>query len=293
MVTRDDLEGLDHMLWHGNGPKAAVALQCNQSTISRRVQRCLGTFGLRLRRRSGSWVIQGPSLLLQMEREIHQLARVLGQHPLRLEGFPVGSSPLLKPHPPGWAMGPHDAAGIRAPLGLLKERIIDAWLTDAADDLPQNPDFPIVVWPLAQQPVTLIASARHPLVGDTNLQISDLARFPIPIVPEESYPRSHALSAQLGLGTFHTEFVRYESQGWEGLTANDFTLVHTSPLNARAHPELVALDSVSLFTNRLALVCREDVATYERVQDLHCLLKTRLQYLQKAQPHLERLSLLP
>jgi DNA-binding transcriptional LysR family regulator len=293
MVTREDLEGLDHMLWHGNGPRAAVALQCNQSTISRRVQRCLGTFGLRLRRRSGGWVIQGPSLLLQMEREIHQLARVLGQHPLRLEGFPVGSSPLLKPPPPGWAMGPHDAAGIMAPLGLLKERIIDAWLTDAADDLPQNPDFPIVVWPLAQQPITLIASAQHPLVGDTNLQISDLARFPIPIVPEESYPSSHALSAQLGLGTFHTEVRRYEPQGWEGLTGNHLTLVHTTPLNARAHPDLVALDSVPLFTNRLALVCREDLATYERLQDLHCLLKARLQYLQKAHPHLERLSLLP
>jgi hypothetical protein len=55
----------------------------------------------------------------------------------------------------------------------------------------------------------------------------------------------------------------------------------------------VALDSVPLFTNRLALVCREDVATYERLQDLHCLLKARLQYLQKAHPHLERLSLLP
>ena len=293
MVTREDLEGLDHMLWHGNGPRAAVALRCNQSTIFRRVQRCLGTFGLRLRRRSGSWVIQGPSLLLQMEREIHQLARLLGEHPLRLEGFAVGSGHLLQPPPPGWAMGPHDAVGIWGPFGLLKERIIDAWLTDAADDLPQNPEFPIVVWPLAQQPITLIASALHPLVGDANLQISDLARFPIPIVPEESFPRCHALSAQLGLGTFHTSVRRYELQGWEGLTSNDLTLVYTTPLNARAHPDLVTLDALPLFTNRLALVCREDVATYERVQDLHCLLKTRLQYIQKSHPHLERLRLLP
>ena len=293
MVTREDLEGLDHMLWHGNGPRAALALQCNQSTISRRVQRCLGTFGLRLRRRSGSWVIQGPSLLLQMEREIHQLARVLGKHPLRLEGFPVGSAPLLQPPPPGWTMGPHDAAGIRAPLALLKERIIDAWLTDLADDLPENPEFPIVVWPLAQQPITLLASSCHPLVGDTNLQISDLARFPIPVLPKEGTPRSHALCAQLGLGTIHTELRRYDSHGWEGLTADDLTLVHTTPLNARAHPELVALDAVPLFTNRLALVCREDVATYERVQDLHCLLKTRLLYIKRSHPHLERLRLLP
>jgi hypothetical protein len=293
MVTKEDLEGLDLMLWHGNGPKAAAALQCNQSTISRRVQRCLGTFGLRLRRRSGGWIVQGPSLLLQMEREIHQLARVLGQHPLRLEGFPVGCGPLLQPPPPGWTMGPHNRVGIRSPLGLLKERIIDVWLTDAADDLPETPECPIVVWPLAQQPTTLIASARHPLVGDTSLKIADLARFPIPVVPKEGYPRCHALCTQLGLGTINTEVHRYDAQNWEGRTADDLTLVHTTPLNARAHPHLVALDSVPLFTNRLAMVCREDVATYERVQDLHCLLKIRLQYLQKSHAHLERLRLLP
>ena len=293
MVTREDLEGLDHMLWHGNGPRAAAALQCNQSTISRRVQRCLGTFGLRLRRRSGSWVIQGPSLLLQMEREIHQLARVLGQHPLRLEGFPIGSSLLLHPPPPGWAMGPHDAASIRGPLALLKDRIIDAWLTDAAEDLPQASVEPLVVWPLAQQSITLIASPRHPLVGDTNLQISDLARFPIPIVPEEAFPRSHALCTKLGLGSLHSQIRRYELQSWEGLTADDLTLVHTTPLNAFAHPELVALDSLPLFTNRLALVCREDVATYDRVQELYCLINARLQYLQKVHPLLEKLRLLP
>lgn len=293
MVTKEDLEGLDLMLWHGNGPKAAAAIKCNQSTISRRVQRCLGTFGLRLRRRSGGWIVQGPSLLLQMEREIHQLARVLGQHPLRLEGFPVGSGPLLRPPPPGWTMGPHNTVGIQAPLALLKERIIDAWLTDSADDLPEKPEFPIVVWPLAQQPITLLASSCHPVVGDTNLQISDLARFPIPVVPKECYPRCHALCAQLGLGTIPSEMRRYDTQDWEGLTADDLTLVHTSPLNARAHPQLVALDSLPLFTNRLAIVCREDVATYERVQDLCCLLKTRLQYIQKSHPHLERLRLLP
>jgi hypothetical protein len=228
-----------------------------------------------------------------MEREIHQLARVLGQHPLRLEGFPVGSAPLLQPPPPGWTMGPHDAIGIKGPLVLLKDRIIDAWLTDAANDLPENPDVPIVVWPLAQQPVSLIASARHPLVGNHNLQISDLARFPIPMVPEEAFPYCHSLSAQLGLGSIHSQSRRYDVQGWEGLTADDLTLVHTTPLNARAHPELVALDAVPLFTNRLALVCREDVASYERVQELHCLLKTRLHYIQKAHPYLERLHLLP
>jgi hypothetical protein len=35
------------------------------------------------------------------------------------------------------------------------------------------------------------------------------------------------------------------------------------------------------------------VATYDRVQELYCLIKTRLQYLQKVHPLLETLRLLP
>lgn len=293
MVTKEDLEGLDLLLWHGNGPRAALQLQCNQSTVSRRVQRCLGTFRLRIKRREGEWAIQGTSLLLQMEREIHQLARLLGQHPLRLEGFPAGSQPLLKPPPPGWALGPHDAIGITRPLSLLRERIIDVWLTDAAEDLPETFDFPAVVWPLAIQPITLMGHARHPVAGESRLSVSDVGRFPLPLLSAAAFPRSAAICESLGLGSVEMSKRRFEHESWQGQTADGVSLLYTTPLNSRMFPSLVSLDIDPLFVNQLAIVCRADVSEHSRVQELHCLMKARLQQLQSHYPELGRLRLLP
>jgi hypothetical protein len=292
VVTLDDLAGLDLFLWNGSGPKAAALLRCNQSTISRRVQRCTEVFGLRLKRRQGEWVLSEQSLLLQMEREIHQLTRLLGQSPLRLEGFPSGSAPLVKPPPPGWFIGPLDAVGTTAPLALLRDRVIDAWLTDSAEDLPPSLDFPARVWPLARQPVTLLAHPNHPLANETNLTLADLLRFPAPIIPAEGFPRSHAICADIGLGTLEIAKRRYDPESWEGQTADQVTLAFTTPLNARAFPSLVPLDSGPLFTNRLALVCRSDVGEHAKLQDLHCLLMARLQHLQSRHPQLRKLQLL-
>ncbi|MFM7641446.1 MAG: hypothetical protein ACKO45_07835 [Cyanobium sp.] len=293
MVTKEDLEGLDLLLWHGNGPKAAKQLHCNQSTISRRVQRCLSTFGVRIKRLQGEWTILGPSLLLQMEREIHQLARLLGQHPLRLEGFPGYSAPLLKPPPPGWILGPHDSMSTERPLTLLRERIIDVWLTDAADDLSESLDFPVEVWLLARQSVGLSADPRHPLAGETNVPLSDVVRFPVPTISANGFPRSHAICERLGLGFKDVAMCRYDAESWQGMTANAFTLTYDTPMHSLVFKGLVPLDMAPLFSNRLALVCRADVAEHARVQDLHCLMKARLQQLQSQHPRLDRLKVLP
>lgn len=292
MVSQDDLAGLDLLLWHGNGPKAASLLGCNQSTVSRRVQRCLEVFGLRLKRRQGEWVVFQPGPLLRMEREIHQMARLLGHQPLRLEGFPAGSAPLFRPPPPGWSVGPQDSIGIVRPLALLRERVIDAWLTDAADDLPDSLNFPIVVWPLARQPITLIAHPSHPLAAVPNLTLADLLRFPTPIIPAEGYPRSHAFCADIGLGTLAVAKRRYDPTCWEGRTADAVSLSFTTPLNAHAFPTLRPLDSGPLFTNRLALVCRADVGENARVQDLPGLLLDRLLQLRGPHHPLDHLQLL-
>jgi len=292
VVSQDDLAALDLFLWHGSGPKAASLLRCNQSTISRRVQRCTEVFGMRLKRRQGEWVLSGRSLLLPREREIHQLARLLGQGPLRLEGFPAGAAPLVSPPPPGWSIGPLDAVGTLPPLVFLRDRVIDAWLTDSAEDLPPSLDFPARVWPLARQPVKLLAHPNHPLAGETNLTLADLLRFPVPIIPADGFPRSHAICADIGLGTVEIAKRRYDPESWEGQTADQVTLVFTTPLNARAFPSLVPLDTGPLFTNRLALVCRADVGEHAKLHDLHCLLMARLQHLQSRHPQLESLQLL-
>jgi hypothetical protein len=194
--------------------------------------------------------------------------------------------------PPGWFIGPLDAVGTTAPLALLRDRVIDAWLTDSAEDLPPSLDFPARVWPLARQPVTLLAHPNHPLASETNLTLADLLRFPAPIIPAEGFPRSHAICADIGLGTLEIAKRRYDPESWEGQTADQVTLAFTTPLNARAFPSLVPLDSGPLFTNRLALVCRSDVGEHAKLQDLHCLLMARLQHLQSRHPQLRKLQLL-
>jgi hypothetical protein len=292
LISLDDLAGLDLFLWHGSGPRAGAILGCNQSTISRRVQRCSEVFGLRLKRLQGEWVVSSQQdVLLKMQRESHQVARLLGQVPLRLEGFPAGATPLVKPPPPGWCVGPLDLVGTSSPLALLRDRIIDAWLTDAAEDLPPSLDFPAIVWPVARQPITLLAHPNHPLAGEARLTLADLLRYPTLTIPEEGFPRSHSICAEIGLGTVEVGKRRYDPESWEGQTADQVTLSFTTPLNARAFPSLVALDSGPLFTNRLALVCRADVGEHPRLHDLHCLLLTRLQHLKSRHPELERLQL--
>ncbi|MFN9631474.1 MAG: hypothetical protein ACK59A_14785 [Cyanobacteriota bacterium] len=290
MVTQEYLAGLDLLLWQGSGPKAAAQMQCNQSTISRRVQRCVEVFDLRLKRVQGEWVLRKPTQLLCMQREIHQVARLQGHHPLRLEGFPGGAAPLLTPPPPGWSLGPLDAVGTVSPLGLLRDRVIDAWVTDAGDDLVL--DFPAVVWPLARQPITLLAHPEHPLAGVAHLSLADLLRFPTPMIPAEGYPRSHAICADIGLGTVEITKRRYDPESWEGQTADRTSLVFTTPLNACVFPDLVPLDTGPLFTNRLVLVCRSDVSESPRVQELHRVLLDRLQDLRRHQPRLDSLQLI-
>ena len=87
MVGVEELASLDFVLWRRTGKQAASALGCNQSTISRRLGRCLQVFQLKMRRISNEWDLPF-SLLLQMERELHQQCRLLGHLPLRLEACP-------------------------------------------------------------------------------------------------------------------------------------------------------------------------------------------------------------
>jgi len=190
-------------------------------------------------------------------------------------------------------LGPQDAMSTKRPLFLLRERIIDAWLTDAADDLPETLDVALVVWPLASQPITLSADAHHPLAGVKHLGVSDLLRFPLPIMSAEGFPRSHGICASLGLGSLDLAIRRYDAKSWEGKTADAVTLTYSTPLHALAFPGLVPLDAAPLFRNRLALVCRADVSEHTRVQELHCLLMARLHHLRSHHHLLDGLSLIP
>jgi hypothetical protein len=178
MVGVEELASLDFVLWRRTGKQAARALGCNQSTVSRRLGRCLQVFQLKMRRISNEWDLPF-SLLLQMERELHQQCRLLGHLPLRLEACPLTAPLLAQPLPEGWIGGCYDHIGVDRPMQLLRERVIDAWICDAIDDLPppsMRPDL-----------------ALHPLAGERALTSTHLRSFPCLDIPAGIFEGSRGL----------------------------------------------------------------------------------------------------
>ncbi len=254
MVGLEELAALDLQIWLRTGPQAARALGCNQSTISRRVERTLGVFRLKLHRRGGEWHLRGHLQLLRMQRELHQCARFLGQEPLRLEISPLMVPLLAQPPLPGWRLGRGDMLGLLRPLQLLRERILDAWLIDNSVDLPapEDPEF-----------------VRF-----------DLARYPLWLAAVDG----------LGLSGVTLRSRHYDPADWEGRTADGVSLTYATPFNLANHLELRPLDSEPLLSNGVSLVVRRDQPDQPAIQSLRAEVLRRFQLLQPRLPTLQRLA---
>jgi len=290
MVTLDELAALDAVLWQRNGKLASQALRCNQSTVSRRLTRTLDSFQLTMTRRHGEWQVLGNPLLLQMERELHQLCRLLGSHPLRLEFSPYCGPMLARCLSKDWVVGTMDHLGQARPLALLEERVIDAYLTESSLDLPAPEDPTWTVIPLWRYPVALVAHLDHPLAGVTGLSLQDLLRFPVPPLPASGFPVVSEVLRGIGLPIAGAEAPppqRYDSSDWEGLTADQSTLSYATPFMRQIHPALRALESAPLLTNGGALICRCDVAAHGVIAHLVADLRTQLARLAPSLPGLE------
>lgn len=159
MVTVETLEALDLLIWLGSGSLAAKRAHCNQSTVSRRVHQAETSFGLKLQRRGSQWHLSGNSLLVRMEREVHQLNRIQRNHHLRLQAPAWSHDQLLRPLPHGWIINPSTAPG--SPhhcLDLLKERVVDACLA-TLPERPSSDDRRFIYFDLYSSPIHLIALA--------------------------------------------------------------------------------------------------------------------------------------
>jgi DNA-binding transcriptional LysR family regulator len=249
MVGVEALASLDFVLWRRTGKRAARALGCNQSTISRRLGRCLEVFQLKMRRLHNEWNVPF-SLLLQLERERHQHCRLLGRLPLRLEACPLTGPLLAHPLPEGWIGGCYDHMGVERPMQLLRERVIDAWICDAVDDLPPPSGRPdLALRPLWRNPGALHTAPGHPLAGDERAFTStDLRSFPCLDIPAGAFERFPSL-------------------------------LHG----------LVPLGTPAPFGNGGALLCHQDLADHPAIQLLLETLRWRLAQKSATLPDLERL----
>jgi DNA-binding transcriptional LysR family regulator len=290
MVSLEELAALDLQIWLRTGAHAAHIASCNQSTISRRVDRTLRVFDLRLRRRDGAWIVQGNPLLLSMQRELHQLARFLGQDRLRLEISPLMAPLLAALSVPGWLVGRSDLIGLARPLQLLRERVIDAWLIDNSVDLPPPDDPEVARLDLFRYPLWLAAAPGHPLAGERGVSHDDLRRFPVPQIPLELFPNTARHFAGLGLAGPTLRARSYDPSDWEGRTADGVSLTYANPFNLATHPELRPLDSEPLLINGVSLVVRRDRIEQAAVHDLRRRLVGRLRSLQPRLPELQSLD---
>ncbi len=290
MVSPGELAALDLLLWQRTGQRAAAALGCNQSTVSRRLARTIETFGLRLSRSQGDWQVQGDGcLLLAMERELHQLHRLLLQAALRLEISPLMARLLCGARPPGWLLGPMDHIGLLRPLQLLSERVIDAWIYDSSLDIQHGGDLgDLLLLPLFRYPLTLLVDRRHPLAGASAVTPADLARFPTIALPRDLFPHTAPAIAAILAPELTVQARRYDPADWEGRTADAATLAYGTPFNRQAHPQLQVVAADPLLHNGAVLVCRRDVAVHGPLHQLQAALEARLS---KLAPELEPLGL--
>lgn len=198
MVTIEWLDALDHLMWLRTGSRAAEALNCNQSTISRNAKKCQETLGLSLIKCSSEWITEGETRLLRAERRVHQLYRWNQQRTLRLDGQhwlrgTYTSEPLA-----GWRFGNLNYLEYERPQYLLKERIIDAWLC-SAPDLPSDPELTAIR--LCTMPTYLVVKKGHPLLErGSDISVEAIKPYPLLPLPDNVFPIFQAQLSQFLAG---------------------------------------------------------------------------------------------
>ena len=133
MVSQDLLSSFDGMIWLQSGKKVGTLFHQHQTTISRNQKKCAHVFGIKLKKASSIWQPQGDSLLLQLERTVHQEARLQGKSSLRLDANRWLDSALFNPPPPGWLISSAKNATNPHSLECLQQRIIDVYLCPLTD----------------------------------------------------------------------------------------------------------------------------------------------------------------
>ena len=138
MVSLDLLSSFDGMIWLQSGKKVGELFEQHQTTISRNQKKCAQIFGIKLQKISSNWQPQGDSLLLQLERKVHQTARLQGKSSLRLDANRWIDSSLFTLPPPGWLVS--SAKNVTNPHSLecLQQRIVDVCLYPLADIPEEN-----------------------------------------------------------------------------------------------------------------------------------------------------------
>ena len=221
-----------------------------------------------------------------MERNIHQIYRLSNnEEKLRLEATFWSGPTLATPVPEGWINGVWDHVGMTRPLHLIREGIIDAWISSYQPDLPEpdNPDFAII--DLCKTPVKLVANEYHPLAKKKDICKQDLESFPALSLPTGWFPRTEAKLRSHGLWSTEARMKRYKKERWEGKTEDQLTLSYATCLGLEAMKNLSVLNYDLNLTSGESLIVKKSLINSEKIYSLASCLKERI--LEKAKIHSE------
>jgi hypothetical protein len=137
MVSLDLLSSFDGMIWLQSGKKVGELFKQHQTTISRNQKKCAEVFGIKLQKISSNWQPKGDSHLLQLERMVHQAARLQGKSSLRLDANRWLNSALFNQPPLGWLVSSAKNVTNSHSLECLQQRIVDVYLCPLTD-LPKE-----------------------------------------------------------------------------------------------------------------------------------------------------------
>lgn len=259
----------------------------NQSTVSRNAKKCADVFGVDLVRKGGEWYLKGNRMLIKLERQVHQLVRWLDDQPLRLEAQHWSAPLVCPPLSDRWIAGNLDFLEYHRPLQLLRDHVIDAWIT-SYPDIPAD-DSDLVSIHLSRMPMLLVVQDGHPLLdlGD-RVTFEAIARYPILPLPDGAFPGFQQVLIDCGLWEPEAKNGPAEPSAWLGQSGVEDLLVGfatplTLPLYGESFRQLPLRLPVEVGD---ALVVAREFIDYPQTHQLVASLRRRLRTLAATMPEL-------
>ena len=274
VVSIQDLECLDSLVWHAKGGVASEKLNLSQSSISRAAQRAASAFCLELVKGEGEWFVRGDETFLNLERLIHQRVRLDRGFPLRFDTqftyTGAFSSFLRDKH----VLGNANFLEIDKPVQLVRLGIIDAWI-GGYPDLPGAEDPDLVCIHLTRQPLRLVVHENHPLVLlRDSVTLNDVIQYPSIALRDGALPVTQRHLQSLGLWNAQVKVRRFTRDGVMGLTDDQLTVGYATDFTIRFYEGPMVFLPINLnHCVGQTLVVRREHANHPRIEVLLASLK--------------------
>jgi len=280
MISQHELESFDLLQWLGTGELAASQLCCNQATVSRQAQHVQETFGISLKRLpGGAYNMTGNDRLLRLERQVHQVARILGRRPLRLHLI-TGKGHLAKGLPHGWCCNPPSRLEPRVDgAALLDNYVLDACIMQRPQVASLDPQRFCVI-ELLSSPLYLVSNGSHALSHEKGIKAADLASqtelihlHVLPVATRLATEKLHASligqQTQVAAQPAKVYYVNALGLGQQHRVCIDFDVNYTTSDYLVILRENMESTGIQLLLDELRLSLR---ATADRLPQLSCAL---------------------